>query len=181
MRRLPLGVALAAAIVAGSGTAGAVPSESCGTPGREELRLAGGRQLPSLAAARRLIVFEPRTPSGRPFRIYVSPESRPVHRRLTLVYRSATGHRYALSQGVAGESQARFGAFARDVARRDPCGSQGSIVRLADGNIALLIEARDRRVLDFRAGKLELQLLGAPGTFSRARALALANVLLRNR
>jgi hypothetical protein len=136
--------------------------------------------MPSLAAARRLILFEPRTPSGRPFRIYVSPESRPVHRRLTLVYRSAAGHRYALSQSVAGESRTGFDAFARDIALRDPCGSQASTVRLADANIALLIEAGDRRVVNFRIGKLALQLLGPPQSFSRARALALANALLRS-
>jgi hypothetical protein len=157
----------------------AAPSDSCDT--REgPLRLGSGRQLPSLAAATRLIAFRPRTIAGHPFRVYVTREARPAQRGLTLVYRSAGGHRIALSQSAASESRAVFDAFVRDVAERDPCGSRASTVRLTDGQIALLIEADDRRVLNFRSGNVALLLLGAPGDLSRDRAIALANLILKS-
>lgn len=181
MRSILTAIVLATATVAAGASslpAVAAPTNTCRKPGSEELRFAVGRQLASLSAAERLIAFKPPAPSGRPFRFYVTLEQRPVHRRLTLVYRSATGHRYALSQSLAGDGRARFDALAREIADRDPCGSRASTFRLADGNIALLIEAQDRRVLNFRAGKLAMQLIGPPETFSRARAVALANDLL---
>jgi hypothetical protein len=178
---MTISIALAAAVLTladPSGTARAVPADSCAKP-QVQLRLLAGRQPPSLAAAERLFAFRPRTIGGRPFRIYVTREARLVHRSLRLVYRSAAGHRYALSQSLAWESAERFDAFVRDVAERDPCGSRASIVRLADGSSALLIEAEDRRVLDFRSGNVAFQLVGPPEAFSRARVFALANSLVR--
>ncbi len=126
-----------------------------------------------------LLAFRPLTLEGRPFRIYVTREARPIHRRLVLVYRSAAGRRYALSQGVSWESRSAFAAFARDVANRDPCGSRAATLRLADGNIALLIEAQDRRVLNFKIGNVSIQLLGESMSFSRVRAIALAHMLAK--
>jgi hypothetical protein len=44
MRRMSTGIALAAAMVAASGTAAASLTDTCGKPGREELTFAAGRQ-----------------------------------------------------------------------------------------------------------------------------------------
>lgn len=162
----------------GATTAAGASNDSCSARDRP-LRLAPptSRQMPSLAAARQLVAFDPLVPAGRPFRIHVSRESRSPQRSLSLTYRAADGRRYALSQGRAWDTREQYDSFIRDMARRDPCGVDASAHRLNDGSLALLIEASNRRVLNFRVGNVNLLLLGSPSSLSRAKAFSLANRL----
>lgn len=155
-------------------------ADSCGIGGRAPLfgLASGTRQLAPVPQARTRLSFRPLLLSGRPFRIYVTRESQAVHRRLTVVYRSSAGRRYALSQGRAWETWDEHNSFVRAMDQRSSCGARSSAIRLQNESLALFVEAADRRVLNFRVGRVEL--LGDPANFSRQRALALANLLSRS-
>jgi hypothetical protein len=98
-------------------------------------------------------------------------------RRLGLAYRSSPANWFHLTQGRLLVSVGRFEQSLQELAARDLCGARSSTFRLRDGTLALLTEAKDRRLVVFRHAQLELMLLTSPGASSATRLRALANAL----
>ncbi len=159
-------------------------ADSCATRpaaiGPRTVPFGHARQLHSVGAARALLPFRPVVPRtlGRPFRTYVRAGERRF-RALGLVYRETDDDWFQLTQSLAGAPRSTYEALARDLARRDPCGSDARLVRLADGSLAVVIAERDRLVIDFRRGRLSLMILGPRRSLSRAEALRIANEVAR--
>lgn len=138
-------------------------------------------QVSDIRSAARLLSFRPLVPKrwGRPFRVYV--QARSIERRqrmFGLVYRRAPADWVQISESLAGAPQAVYDELIVDLARRDLCGSDARLVRLADGSRALTIRTDDRFVVNFRRGRVGVLLLGPAQAFSRSEALALANELV---
>lgn len=98
------------------------------------------------------------------------------HRRLGLSYRRASDKWFLITQAPASSSRARFEAIIRDMSARDECGD-ATLMRLQNGSLALLIEARDRRVLMLRTAGLDILLLSSPTSATASRLVAVANTL----
>lgn len=98
------------------------------------------------------------------------------HRRLGLSYRRTADKWFLVSQAPATSSRARFEATIRDMSARDECGD-ATVVRLQNGSLALLVEARDRRVLRLRTAGLDTLLLASPTSATATRLVAVANAL----
>ena len=177
-------IAAAAVAVASVGLLAAVPpaatavtalcaSHSFGPASRP---FAPAQQVASIEAARRRIDFTPRLLAGQPFRVFVSREAEVRQRRVGITYRRNLNSWVTLTQQRATTSRARFDQFIRALSARYECG-EARTLRLRNGSLALLLSARDRRVLRFRSTEIDLMLLGSPTSASQERLLALANVL----
>ncbi len=62
-----------------------------------------------------------------------------------MVYRETDDDWFQLTQSLAGAPRSTYEALARDLARRDPCGSDARLARLANGSLALVIAEREGR------------------------------------
>ena len=178
---LAVAVLVASAVHAGASSGGAdARRDTCGRGvafGPATPPFGPASQLQSVAEARDQLSFIPRLPAGRPFRIFVSREQEKRLRRLGLTYRSGPSRWYQLTQGRLFVSDAQFEKSLTVLAARDLCSSRSSTLRLRNGSLALLTEAKDRRLIVFRHGRLELMLLTAPNSGSAMRLRALANAL----
>ena len=172
--------ALAIGVAAGNGSAAQERRSLCGQAvafGPATPPFGPAMQLPHVGEARRRIDFVPVLPAGRPFRIYVSREREARLRRLGLAYRSSTSRWFHVTQGRLYVSAARFEESLREQAARDLCGARSTTFRLRNGTLALLTEAKDRRLIVFRHHEVELMLLTSPDGGSASRLRALANSL----
>jgi hypothetical protein len=109
--------------------------------------------------------------------VYVSREAERRHRRVGITYRRSASSWFTVTQERATTSRALFDSLIRDMSLRYECGGDATTLRLRDGSLALLVNARDRRVLRFRSNGIDLMLLASPTSASRERLVALANAL----
>ncbi len=183
--RLPIACGVSAvalaALAGGAPPAVTAATNSCAAQpwrfGPASRPFAPSHQLPSVQHARSRIGFEPRLPSGRPFRIYVSRESELRQRRIGLSFRQSAVRWFILTEQRAASSKARFEASIREIGARNECRDAANL-RLRDGSLALLTNARDRRVLRFRTAGIDILLMASPRSASTERLVAVANALI---